>query len=1074
MSYEKCNNRLYETFTPNFLHYEIKFSLNRNQDIILEKKNEYKDKIEPCRSSYSNSYFSCQLLSHNNSLICFYIAYNSIAVSLFNLENFNKSNNYNYYIPINYIYFVNKIKSFLITNSNKVFICISGYSIEEITVCFNYNIESKNSSNIFIHNYICSNFENVYFKETQDYILMCNYNKKIELIKINENNIVKYEAEYTFVSFNNYDSIYDFSLNYNSSDREYYIISSCKTYKDWNSYYWNIKIKNVFFISTSSTLLQTLPLEISSTDHSENPSSISSMISSTIPIFTSTLPLILSDIPSSLSSSSIPYIIPPSINSSILSSIPFSISSSIIFQNKSAISSTSFEYNNPKNDSQTNSKIIINEEEIEKEFNGGKEELLQNLTDLVNDITIGRKYTIKGEDFTLIIKPTNSSFLESSTHVNFLKCENTLREILNISTSRIITFLQLEIDNNNDKSIINQVEYQAYDDNKTLLNLSLCNDSNIQIFYAIKNYNSMDMISSFKDLGIDIFNISDSFFNDICRPYSDSKNDIVLEDRIKEIFQNYSLCDEGCSYNEINTMYNTISCDCKVKTNLSINESSINLKKFEDMDIDSNFGLIKCYNLVFSLDGKLYNIGFWIFFMLVLAHIPLLLIYFCKGIKSIEKYIINQMMEYGYINKKNKNINEGKEKNKKKDKNNLNFPPKKKDKNKIKKSVKSMENIDINKKIIGNSSINKIKLSEREIFYQINNKDKKKEKKQNIINVNNENNNIGKNKKGKKKKKSTGKLENKILINNVILLKDSKSKNKKEKKKKNIDILPTQEIGRNKNNKEKIFEKENDKFNCSLININLNNIKEYIPKNSYYILNNYSFQEAVEYDMRSVCIIFYIFLLSKQAIFHAFLYRSPLEPFPLRLCLLIYIISSDLALNAIFYLDDKISEKYKYARNLFLFTFNNNLTIILLSTFIGFIFMTLFTNLSNSTNNIRDIFKKEEEIIKKNKKYKVTQKRKKEILEEIHKILKKHKIKVTILVIIEVALMLFFWYYVTAFCHVYSNTQTSWILDSFLSMLSRLFIIIILSLGFAKLYRMAVEANNHCIYKFVLFFYSFA
>ena len=69
--------------------------------------------------------------------------------------------------------------------------------------------------------------------------------------------------------------------------------------------------------------------------------------------------------------------------------------------------------------------------------------------------------------------------------------------------------------------------------------------------------------------------------------------------------------------------------------------------------------------------------------------------------------------------------------------------------------------------------------------------------------------------------------------------------------------------------------------------------------------------------------------------------------------------------------------------------------------------------------------------------------------------------------------MLFFWYYVTAFCHVYSSTQLSWLLDSFLSMLSRLIIIALLSLGFAKLYRMAVEANTRCIYKFVLFFYCF-
>ena len=260
----------------------------------------------------------------------------------------------------------------------------------------------------------------------------------------------------------------------------------------------------------------------------------------------------------------------------------------------------------------------------------------------------------------------------------------------------------------------------------------------------------------------------------------------------------------------------------------------------------------------------------------------------------------------------------------------------------------------------------------------------------------------------------------------------------------------------------------------NLININLNHIKEkLIPKNSLHILNIYTFEEAIKYDMRSVCPIFYIFLLSKQAVLHAFLFRSPLELFTLRFCLLIFIISSDLSLNAIFYLDDKISKKYRYAKNLFLFTFNNNITIILLSTFIGFIFITLFTNLSNSTNKIREVFRKIEEKIKNDKKFKVTDKIKKDIIKEIQEILKKYKIKVIILLIVEVLLMLFFWYYVTAFCHVYSSTQLSWLLDSALSMLSRLFIELTLSLGFAKLYRIAIEANIRCLYKITLFFYNF-
>ena len=181
-----------------------------------------------------------------------------------------------------------------------------------------------------------------------------------------------------------------------------------------------------------------------------------------------------------------------------------------------------------------------------------------------------------------------------------------------------------------------------------------------------------------------------------------------------------------------------------------------------------------------------------------------------------------------------------------------------------------------------------------------------------------------------------------------------------------------------------------------------------------------------------------------------------------------------MALNAFFYLDDKISEKYHYAKGLFLFAFNNNITVILLSTLVGFLFMTLFTNLSNSSNKIRNVFRNEEEKLIKNKKYIVTLKRKKEIQNEIEKILKIFQIKIIILLIIEFLLMIFFWYYVTVFCHVYNSTQYSWLFDSFLSILSRSVIDFLLPLGLAKFYRIAVESNVECLYKIVMFLYSFA
>ena len=739
-------------------------------------------------------------------------------------------------------------------------------------------------------------------------------------------------------------------------------------------------------------------------------------------------------------------------------------------------------YNNKSNDSNltinsnisniVNSYVNIGKEILENKINIDKNYIIDYIPQIIDSIEISKNYEIKGEDYTLIIRPINAFHSAISTYINFKECEKLLRDALNISSSRIITFLQMEI-NNKDKSLVNQVEYQVYDDNKTLLNLSLCKDIEIEITYAMKN-NSLDMnsISKFNNKGIDVFNINDSFFNDICQPYSDSNNDIVLEDRIKDIYQNYSLCEEGCLYNGIDLVNKTISCDCKVKTNMSLNNSrTITLIHFDDIKIESNFGLIKCYQLVFSFKGKLTNIGFWIFLFFVFAHIPLMSSYFYKGIKPIKDFIIEEMEKNGYIPSNNNEIkNKNNKKNDKvsqKSSSSLINPPKKIKRKNIKdKSIiidkSSLNNIKSSNRKINNSNSLNIKENENDDF---NGNLKKFQKTKENMSKNIKNNQIFNKKKSKKEKN-----DNKILINNVILLGKSKNKTNKNNKrmKKRIDALTTSD-----NNKE-IKQKTNDIVNYNLINIDLNNIKDYTPKNSLHILNNYTFEEAIQYDMRSICAIFYIFLLSKQAAFHAFLYRSPLESFHLRFCLLIFIISSDLALNAFFYLDDKISKKYKYAQNLFLFAFNSNITIILLSTLIGFIFMTLFTNLSNSTNKIRDIFRNEEEKMIKDKKYKVTENRKKEILEEIEIILNKHKLKVIILISIEILLMLFFWYYVTAFCHVYSSTQTSWLLDSFLSILSRLVIELLLSLGFAKLYRMSVEANSNCIYKFVIFFYCFA
>ena len=306
------------------------------------------------------------------------------------------------------------------------------------------------------------------------------------------------------------------------------------------------------------------------------------------------------------------------------------------------------------------SEEIINEnnEEILKRYlDINRDEIENNLKKIIDDIDIGKNYEIKGNDFTLKIKPTNSTLFDNSTHVEFDECEKILRNHYNISNSSIITFFQFEFDNDNTQSYIKQVEYQTYNEEKIILDLSLCKDVNIKIYHEIKEGVVLDesFISFFEDLGIDIFDINNSFFNDLCHPFSNNSNDIILQDRIKYIYKNYSLCEQDCNYNSIDIESMTIACDCMVKENLSTVISPLNFGQAKESSIlDSNIGVIKCYNLVFSLKDKSKNIGFWIFLILVIANVIFLVIFFIKGMKSITEYIFNQMVIFGYSKKNNR------------------------------------------------------------------------------------------------------------------------------------------------------------------------------------------------------------------------------------------------------------------------------------------------------------------------------------------------------------------------------------------------------------------------------------
>ena len=718
-----------------------------------------------------------------------------------------------------------------------------------------------------------------------------------------------------------------------------------------------------------------------------------------------------------------------------------------------------------------------------------KNELINNFEELFENLDLNNGNIIEGIDFSMIIKPINKYIERSTVNIDFSECEKKLKEKF---PNTNFTLLQVNMKNNNKNCLIDQVEYKVYDSNRQQVDLSICKDSDIIIEYEIqdKNLINLDKIKFFKDMDVDIFNIKDSFFNDICYPYSDSNSssDMILSDRISDIYQNYSICGNECKYQSFDYEKMTSNCSCNIKNEMNLEVEIGNFEtSIESAFLDSNFGVIKCYNLVLNMKENLKNVGFWIFGIIIILHFPINIAYFLHGINPIKKYINNEMSSKGYgVNLKNKNKrNSVKSKtirttgeNIKNTKENSNNPPKKK--------IRILKFIDSKK------DLNTIVTDENFSSKNISETEQKENEKNNSKEINEEINNIEtlaekievrrkkeKNKTFKRAGHRNSNLITKSDINELIdYHKPNKFKRRNRKSVQRTSLTVTtnsKNIINNENQRTKKVIKNKKKINTEfpLILINANNIENHELLKSNYILDNYDYNEAIEYDNRSFCRIFFIYLIIKDNVLNIIFFNPPLELRPLRICIFMFNYSCDLALNALFYLSDNISDKYHYSgANRILFSLINNLTISISSTIVSMILLTFFESLIQSSNSIVKLFRDQEELLKSDKNYKVDEQTKSKISNDIAKILRCLKIKIIFFIIFEFLFTLFFFYYVTSFCSVYKSTQISWLLDTISSYVISFIITLAISLIFSILYKISIIYKIKILFSISMFIYS--
>ena len=261
----------------------------------------------------------------------------------------------------------------------------------------------------------------------------------------------------------------------------------------------------------------------------------------------------------------------------------------------------------------------------------------------------------KNNEYNIIIYKNENCINELSINlpkVNFGNCYIKVKEEYKINEDLIIVIADKLNQNNPSTSYSffhpktgNKLEAETICKDETIIVeeklLSFLNEND-------KNYDLMIFLTNQK---INIFNISDEFYTNICYEYESPVNkDIPLKDRITTFYPNVTLCDEGCTNSGINLDDMTAKCNCKfndianndlIKDNVLLNSL---VSEVFDIINNSNIAVFKCYKYIFKYFSR--SCGGFISLFLLIGHIILSTIFLIYELNNIKRYVFSLTENY--------------------------------------------------------------------------------------------------------------------------------------------------------------------------------------------------------------------------------------------------------------------------------------------------------------------------------------------------------------------------------------------------------------------------------------------
>ena len=657
---------------------------------------------------------------------------------------------------------------------------------------------------------------------------------------------------------------------------------------------------------------------------------------------------------------------------------------------------------------------------------------------------------------------------KNSTNVFLGECKDILKEKYNLQENEILLMLKLDLFKQNSSTPL--VEYEIYNyNNSEKLNLDYCKDIRINVFFPIQLDNRTIILYNNLNLsGYNLFDSNDSFYNDICSVYTTiNGTDITLIDRKNAYYnQSLSLCqEEGCIYDYYDCQTNKIKCNCSIsKTSVEKQDEKDNsfistiveiynnkeiIKDIFSLSIENmNFQVMKCFKLLFKSEHFIKNIGCILLTIFIFIYLLLMILYFIFGNKILQK-IMFEAFNKKYFTKKKSIVHFRKNDNN----NNKNINKGKKDV-KLKKIKTFAENA-INNQIIKNTIVedddksksknnsnNNILLFQRgklkkytskfhPVKLKLNCPPPKYEKKQSIKVFR------------KLNKAKTLKVNNQLFINKLESKIDSDNKKKDKMIYKNFikNVAKDVENNLNSNNSRlPLNQRNNDslknKRKGSVVSIKndretkdekdakersleINKIKNYNLPNAESLtdqeLNNLDYGTAVIIDKRTFLQYYWSLLKKRHLILFAFYPANDYNIMIIKVSFFIVSFSLYMTINCFFFSDESMHKVYENNGE---FNIIYQIPQILYSTIVSMVINKLLKYLCLSEKSILDLKKEKSKKTKNGKS------------EKIEKCL---KIKLIIYFGLGFLFMLFFWYFISTFCAVYTNTQAILIKNTLIS-----------------------------------------